>query len=359
MYLAARREGTFERLYTQQRLKKDYRDLPALRAAFLEQARRCQLLRHPNAVSVLDFGEDEIGAFVISEYIDGVSMGELLASAARGPLPVDVCLRIARDVAEALHAAHELEDEHGVALGLVHGDVSAQSIVIGFDGGARLADFGFAAALAPAALTAAHSEQTPGAQPDRRADLFALGVVLWELLAGKRLVDRTGERVTSRTLLDEAAARLAASRNEAPSELVELVSRMLAAEPAARPATAKDVALALETILTQLGAGSAPTETATLLAERFATLREERRIQLSEARLLASMPPERPRPVSIRPDPALSTKVRQRQLIALAALVVLMVALLAKLADRFTHPTKPSTAAHATAAPNARDVHKP
>jgi serine/threonine protein kinase len=187
--LAVRREGNFERLFAIKRLRPELSSDVEVRSMFLDEARIAGLVRHPNVVSIVDVGEDDSGPLAVMEFVDGISVAELLAKSDVHPLPLDLALRIAREVAEGLHAAHELRSADGAPLELVHRDVSPQNILLGFDGIARVTDFGVAKALGRVSQTSTgvlkgklgyiSPEQLRFEEPDRRADLFALGVVLF------------------------------------------------------------------------------------------------------------------------------------------------------------------------------------
>ncbi|HMJ16304.1 MAG TPA: serine/threonine-protein kinase, partial [Polyangiaceae bacterium] len=186
--LAIRREGTFVRLHAIKRLHPHLLEDADVRAMFIEEARLAGLLRHPNVVSVVDVGEDAAGPFLVMDYVEGVSVATLIEHAIETsqPVPLDVALRIAMDVARGLHAAHELTAPDGRPLSLVHRDVSPQNVLVGFDGVARVSDFGIAKALGRSARTSTGilkgklgymaPEQLQFRGQDRRTDLFAFGV---------------------------------------------------------------------------------------------------------------------------------------------------------------------------------------
>jgi serine/threonine protein kinase len=197
-------------------------------------------------------------------------------------------------VAEGLHAAHELSEPDGTPLGLVHRDISPQNILIGIDGVARVTDFGIAKALGRTSQTSTGilkgklaymaPEQLRFEEPDRRADLFALGVVLFELLTGRRLYKSEQEFDGPRRILAEPPPDLAEWRDDVEPELVELSFELLAKDRERRPDTAKAVARRLDIILTTLLAGSAGVETALLVRERFEPVRVLREAALALAR---------------------------------------------------------------------------
>jgi len=268
--LAIKRVGSFRRMYAVKRLHPHLATDPEFRQMFLDEARVAGHVRHPNVVGVLDVGEDEQGPFLVMDYVDGVPLGNLMRLAAKHaePFPVQVAVRIALDVARGLHAAHELTVD-GELIGVVHRDLSPQNVMVGFDGQARLTDFGIAKALGQGPQTATglvkgktsfpSPEQLRFHGPDRRPDLFSLGVVLFELLSGQRLYRRGEAGLDMRAILEEPAPDIGEIRLDIPDGLVQLLFELLAKERAARPASARDVAERLEAILADLIANQAPT----------------------------------------------------------------------------------------------------
>jgi eukaryotic-like serine/threonine-protein kinase len=226
--------------------------------------------------------------------VDGVSAADLICEAARHPLPIEVCVRVARDVARGLHAAHELVDADGRHLNLVHRDVSPQNILVSFDGTARVTDFGIAKALGRTTRTATGAlkgkfgymapEQLRFEEPDRRADLFALGVVLFELLSGRRLYDSRGSLEGPRRVLTEPPPDLTEYRDDVEPPLVDLLFRLLAKDREARPSTAREVAHTLEAALKDALTEGGAIETGDFLALHFGAIRSERQAQIVKAR---------------------------------------------------------------------------
>lgn len=291
--LAIRREGSFERLFAIKRLRPEFLGEAEVRAMLLEEARLAGRVRHPNVVSVVDVGEDEQGPFLVMDYVEGISTADLVASVPAGTLPLDICLRIARDAAEGLHAAHELTADDGSALCLVHRDVSPQNLLVGYDGVARVTDFGIAKALGRTTATSTGvlkgklaymaPEQLRFEEPDRRADLFALGVVLFELLSGRRLYKSEQDLDGPRRILTEPPPDIADHRNDTEPELVELLLELLAKQPQSRPPTAKAVARRLDAMLATIELGGGGMDTAEFLSERFAGVRSRTRAAVAEA----------------------------------------------------------------------------
>ncbi len=259
--LAIKRVGTFRRMYAVKRLHPHLASDPEFRAMFLDEARIAGLIRHPNVVGVLDVGEDLQGPFLVMDYVDGLPLGNLLGRvrSSAEPMPIQVALRIALDVARGLHAAHELSID-GRAIGVVHRDLSPQNVMVGFDGQARLTDFGIAKALGRSSTKTVTGvvkgktaylapEQIRLEEPDRRSDLFSLGVVIFEMLSGERLYKRADAGANMRAIVEEPVPDVGELRGDVPDELVRLLFELLAKSREARPPHAGEVANRLESIL--------------------------------------------------------------------------------------------------------------
>src|SRR5688572_10759526 len=166
---------------------------------FFTEAKIAARLEHGNIVAIAGFGQVEGIHCLAMEYVFGSSLAQVLRASARAkkPLTVGVLLRITAQVCEAFHYAHELKDDHGKPMGLVHRDVTPQNILIGFNGVSKLIDFGIAKATGRGWETQAgivkgkfsymSPEQAMGKRVDRRSDIFGAGIVLWEALTGKEL----------------------------------------------------------------------------------------------------------------------------------------------------------------------------
>ncbi|MBI2896973.1 MAG: serine/threonine protein kinase [Deltaproteobacteria bacterium] len=293
--LVLRQEGRFGRLYAMKRLHPAQRDEPELRAMFVDEARIAGLIRHPNVVSVLDVGEDDEGPFLLMDFVEGVSVMTLVSQACgEGSLvPVQLCVQIVRQAALGLHAAHDLVGHDGAPMGLVHRDVSPQNILVGFDGVARVTDFGVAKAFGRITRTTTgllkgkvgymSPEQLRFEEPDRRGDIFSLGVVLYELLGARRLYPSSDGPASARRILDEPPPDIGEVRDDVPPALVELLFEMLAKQPAHRPRDAREVARRLEAILGELAREEGPARLEEHLEARFGELRLEGRIAVARA----------------------------------------------------------------------------
>jgi serine/threonine-protein kinase len=221
----------------------------------VDEAKLAAALRHPNIVSVLDVGEDEAGVHLVMDYVEGESLNALVAASPEAGLPLGVAMRILLDVLAGLHAAHELRDADGTALGVVHRDVSPQNILVGLDGVSRLADFGVAKVLTRGTSTRTGTikgkvaymapEQARGQAIDRRSDVWAAGVVAWELLAGRRLRASDNDAVNLLELVTEPPPHVGSVRADVPPGLGDVVAAALRLDPTARTSDALRLATEL------------------------------------------------------------------------------------------------------------------
>ncbi len=232
---------------------------------FLDEARIASAIHHPNVCAVTDFGEVDGAYFMAMEYL----MGESLRRLQRGLSESDIDFRhrelmAARIIARAcdgLHAAHELRDDRGQPLHVVHRDVSPQNLMIGFDGSVKVMDFGIAAARNRVHHTETGTvkgkfaymppEQLRGHEVDRRADIWALGVLLWETLALKRLFGKGNTSETIIAVLNDPIPPIQSVAPEVSDELAEVVHRALSRDRDERYATAADMSRALRLFLSK------------------------------------------------------------------------------------------------------------
>ncbi|MBX3162151.1 MAG: serine/threonine protein kinase [Deltaproteobacteria bacterium] len=220
--------------------------VPQFAAMFVQEAQLAARLSHPNVVQVLDFDRDEEGRlFLVMEYVDG---RELAALAQTGRLPISAIIFIVSEMLAALAHAHELPAGGGGGIrGLVHRDVSPQNVLLSWEGAVKVSDFGIAKAREASVASASlqikgkpsymSPEQARGEELDGRSDLFAVGVVLWELLAGRRLFDGTTQEVIAQLLFRDIPAPRR-FRPDTPPELEAITMRLLQHERDARHADA-------------------------------------------------------------------------------------------------------------------------
>jgi serine/threonine-protein kinase len=272
--------GGFQRFVAMKRLHPHLANEKEFVEMFLDEARIAARIHHPNVVPILEVGASAVGYYLVMEYIEGDTLARLLARAAtRGKrLPIAIALRIALDTLSGLHAAHELKDDTGDAVHLVHRDVSPQNVLVGVDGIARITDFGVARAASRLTATRVGQlkgkiaymapEQAAGEESlDRRADVFAAGIVIWEALAAKRLFKAENEAATLSRVMSEPVTPLTQIISGFNKALSDVVMRALDRAPEQRFATCAQFADALEAAVTGREGIATPRELAAYVAD--------------------------------------------------------------------------------------------
>lgn len=328
--------GGFGRTVVVKRLHPQYAHDPDFVAMLLDEARLVSRLHHPNVVAVTDVLHEAGELLLVLEYVHGLSLAELACGDVRPTSAV--ASAIACSMLEGLHAAHEATHESGAPLCIVHRDVSPHNVMVGVDGVARLLDFGVAKATLRAQATR-HGElkgklgymapeQLGRAEVDRRADVYAAGVTLWELLAGRRLFPATGED-------DRVRLPAAALGSVGDAALDRVLRRALAASPAERFATAREMADAVGDACSQASASEVATWVrdagGEVLRERSARLAEIERASIqshSDDTTAPTRPADRPLPPPIPATAGSVSRVAERSpgAVALALVVATLTA---------------------------------
>jgi eukaryotic-like serine/threonine-protein kinase len=260
--LLARRKGpgSFEQLVAVKTIRSEYAGAEAVRAMFLDEAAILARLNHPAVATVHDFGEEAGTLYMVMEYVAGVSMRGMI-----GQMPPGVAARAIAEACRGLHAAHELRDLAGNLLGLVHRDISPDNIMLGFDGHVKVIDFGIALVKnrqAPVTEFGTVKGKPPYMSPeqvkngamDRRSDVWALGVVLHELLTGAPLFD--GDSIYAIARAVEHQDIVPPSRvmqRELPLGLDASVMNALDRDPLYRTPSAAALAESLEQVINIAG----------------------------------------------------------------------------------------------------------
>jgi len=240
------------RVFAIKRLHPHLAKSPEFVAMFLDEARVAARIRHPNVVSIIDVVSQDDELLLVMDYIEGESLSRLLGSSSDGRrrIPPEIAVRIMADVLEGLHAAHEITDDAGAPLGVVHRDVSPQNVLVGRDGISHLIDFGVAKAAGRLHVTKDGAikgkiaymapEQIRGTV-DRRADVYAASTVLWEMLVGRRLFPGMETQVIFQVLNGqiEAAGTLVPG---IPKALDAAIMKGLSKDPERRYANALQMA---------------------------------------------------------------------------------------------------------------------
>ncbi len=290
---------------------------PDFVAMLADEARIASSIGHPNVVEIREFvlGRADGRNYIGMEYADGETLSMFLKQAGRGKR-VDTALAasVGADIAGGLHAAHELRGPQGEPLGLVHRDVSPQNIIVTYDGRVKLTDFGVAKATGrlqrtqpgeiKGKLAYMAPEQAFGRDVDRRSDVYALGVVLYELALGRRLFGGKNDAETIRNVMQH---NIVAPRDVDPSfpeGLEQIILAMLTKEPGDRFQTAGAAERALRGYLRSVGAPDLVDTLGAFVrdldADRYAAKQELLR---PERALLPPPSPPRPAPSRVSPPP--------------------------------------------------------
>lgn len=260
------------------RILPNYCEDPEFVRLFINEATLAAELRHANIVQIHDFDHVDGAYYIAMELVLGRDLRRVLRAAdeAGRRLPVDLGTHVVAECLKGLVAAHELCDETGAPLGIVHRDLSPHNMLLSYAGEMKLTDFGIAKAatrghgtesdVIRGKLPYMSPEQVQGLELDQRSDLFSLGITLWELVTGERLYGRAN---TDGLLLEVAEARVVdpAERNASVSPgLREVILRLLEREPGRRYATARE---ALAALRERGGAADRSVELATFMEELF------------------------------------------------------------------------------------------
>jgi serine/threonine-protein kinase len=264
VYLAvARGPSGFNKLVVLKALKKNLANDPEFRNMFLNEARLAARLNHPNIVQTNEVAEDEGVPVIVMEYLEGQPLSNLLIRGRNGPLSLAAHLRIITDSLAGLHYAHEVNDFDGTPLGVVHRDMTPHNVFVTFEGQVKVLDFGIAklgtsmietqAGVIKGKLRYMPPEQISGESIDRRADIYACGVMLWEAAAGERLWKSQSDATIMNRVLNGEIPSPREKRPEVPEELERICMKALAADRNNRYPTAADLETDLENFLGSLG----------------------------------------------------------------------------------------------------------
>jgi len=252
----------FSRTVAIKQLHPQYAGDPNFVAMFMDEARLASRVRHPNVVAPLDVVAMDGELLIVMEFVHGESLAHLLKTRP-APVPAPIACSILIEVLLGLHAAHEATSEDGEPLEIVHRDISPQNILVGLDGVARVVDFGIAKAASRTQTTInvvkgklgyIAPEQLRFEPSNRAADIFAAGVVLWELLTGRRLYAFASPAEAIERVLNQVPEPPSTLVPGLPKDLDALTLRALSSDPRDRFRTAASMAEALELVVAPIGA---------------------------------------------------------------------------------------------------------
>jgi serine/threonine protein kinase len=312
----ARLEGAagFEKLFVIKRILPHLADDVRFRGMLIAEARIASVMAHPNVCQVYELEETDGQLYIVMEYLEGITMLPLLHRLSKEGRSLELGFvgGVIQQAIEGLHYAHELKDRSGEYLGIVHRDVTPSNIFLTDAGIAKVLDFGIAKVKDASAHTQTGTvkgkyaymapEQLRGASVDRRADVFALGIVLFEMLALRRLFQRKTDYLTFRAVMEQPIPDVRHYRPECPPALAMALARALDRDPTKRFATARQLGTAVLDAIAPIQRLWTQAEIGDFVTANFADDIEKRGAQIATAVLSPGTAAAAAMPVIVRPD---------------------------------------------------------
>jgi serine/threonine-protein kinase len=294
---AARRIGTrgTQGLVAVKTLLPTHEDSEQLQGMLRSEARLAAQIRHPNVAETFELGEQEGTFYLVMEWVEGEPLEQILRAArSMGGIPIAIAVHLIVQGLRGLHAAHDAHDDKGVLLGLVHRDVSPQNLLVTYSGTVKLVDFGVAKAThrmsQPTAMGEVKGkfaymapEQVQGERLDARADVFAMGIVLYRITTGKHPFKSDNPAATIRNILSDGTVLPSQVRPGYPPLLEQVVLKSLARDRTERFASAKEMMEALEAALPPAERVEGERETERLMKRLFESRIAERAMAMNAA----------------------------------------------------------------------------
>ena len=297
---AARQHGQrgFQKLVAIKTILPHLAEEPEFERMFLDEARIASGVHHPNVCEIYELGEDKRTLYLAMEWVNGDSLSRVLrASGKTEAFDARVVARIVADACAGVHAAHELADDDGQPLGVVHRDMSPHNVLLTADGVTKVCDFGVAKALGQlheqtsagqlkGKISYMSPEQVTGAPIDRRSDVFSLGCVLYEATTGVRPFKGDRDHMIMHAILSGNVDPPSSIVRSYPPELERIVMRALAHQPILRYPTAERMRFALEEFLTK-GQLVTQSNVAQVVRARLSEQLERRKERIKQASSVA------------------------------------------------------------------------
>lgn len=289
----ARGPKGFSKLVVLKSMRSQFRDEPSFAEMFMIEARLAAQLSHPNIVQTNEVFDFEGLPVIVMEYLEGQPLSGVLAKT-RGTqrFPLAMHLRVISECLAALEYAHNLQDFEGNDLGLVHRDVSPHNVFLTYDGQIKLLDFGIAKLSTSHVETATGvikgklrympPEQITGDGVDRRSDLFAVGVMLWEAATGQKMWANASEANIMNAVLNGEIPPPSSVQPDVDPELEQIILRALQVDQDARYSTAAEMQAALDEYLANTGSALRSRDIGHVVSELFAESREQTRAVVQE-----------------------------------------------------------------------------
>ncbi len=282
----------FSKLVVLKVMRDELREHPASLNMFLGEARLAARMNHPNVVQTSEVGEDNGRYFICMEYLEGQTLSRLLKKTIDVTLPLGARLEIMCQMLEGLSYLHGFSDLDGTSLGLVHRDISPNNIFVTFEGSVKVLDFGVAKAAGISHVTEAGTfkgklgyaapEQIVG-RSDQRSDVFAAGVLLWEILTYRRLTqDRTQTEIVQGRIAGAESELMLEKGSDVPAELMAICAKAASKAPDERYASASAMQTAIRQYITAHSLEFPSEKLRDLLHTTFDTERGEMRKQIDQ-----------------------------------------------------------------------------
>jgi eukaryotic-like serine/threonine-protein kinase len=306
----------FQRLFAVKVLHEHLVDEPGFVDMLQDEGRLAARIHHPNVVGVVDLGRQDDYHYIVMDYVEGPTFATLTRRNI-GPIPLAQCIAIVLDALEGLHAAHTLTDDEGAPIRLVHRDVSPQNILVGVDGLAKITDFGIAKAESRIVSTQPGTrkgklhfmspEQFKSLDKiDQRTDIWAIGVLLWNVLTGETLFHGESQAAIIHRLLSLEIPPPSKVSSSCPAYLDPVILKALERDPENRYDTALEMAEALRSIAANNGIVGSRHSVAAWVNEAFKDELQERRAAIRDAASRSdSIPPDTSSVTSLPSLPAM------------------------------------------------------
>jgi eukaryotic-like serine/threonine-protein kinase len=292
----------FNKLVVIKQIRPQLAEDPEFLGMFLDEARLAARLSHPNVVQTNEVGQEGERYFIAMEYLEGQPLNRVLHRLQRaGGLPLGMHLRIISEVLSGLHHAHELTDYDGTALGVVHRDITPHNIFVTYDGQVKVVDFGIAKALNSSSETRTGvlkgkvaymaPEQARGERVDRRADIYSVGVLIWEAVTGKRMWKGVPDITILQRLLNGELPPARAHKADLSEKLEQIIGKAIAHQREDRYTTALDLQADLDAYVETLEERGNAKEIGKLITKQFEADRSKIKAIIDEQLRTKAAPP--------------------------------------------------------------------
>lgn len=294
---AARQKGSrgFQKTVAIKTMLPSLSEDPQFEQMFLDEAALAARIHHPNVAEILDLGEEEDILYIVMEWVDGEALSTITKHAKKLNVTIQhhISLKVVSQACLGLHAAHELKDDEGQPLHLVHRDVSPQNVLVTYDGIVKLVDFGVAKAMGRAGgeTTAGQlkgkvpymsPEQARGGSIDRRTDIFAMGIVLYKMTTGLHPFLGENDLVTMKNIIGRPVPSPRLKNAQFPVELEQVILKCLQKEPEKRYQTMLELHQAIEKVQVSMGSAVVDDDVGSVVRSLLGDRGQKRRLALRD-----------------------------------------------------------------------------